>query len=118
MIIFNEIKRDIPIPTITGEVQTVFAPTQPMPTYLISLLVFNEKDFGKTSASVIGDIKISVWARKSLVDQGFATGTLDMAIKVFSELLEIFKNVDESSLPSKIDIFAIPEYSVIKQYSF
>jgi len=103
--------RDIPIPTINDSVQTTFVKTPPMPSYLIGMVVFNKDDFSKITEYGPGDMPVNIWVRNELIDQG-ALDILNMSMNIYSGLLDTFRDVDESSIPPKIDMFIIPEYPV------
>jgi hypothetical protein len=80
--------------------------------FIKAYLVFNKNDFSKKTAKSEQDIEINFWARSSLVDEGFVDGPLELTKDIFNALLDIFSGVDKSALPKKIDVFAIPEYTV------
>ena len=82
-----------------------------------------------------GNVPIRIWARTRLHGENLTLPCLDLAVKVFNGLQDIFRNVDRASIPPKIgknlinfaflcmlrikikfkifkDIFAIPDYPV------
>lgn len=78
------------------------------------MVVFNTDDFVSESLYLPGDIRLRVWTRKEFAND--ALDVLNMTERIFEYgLMEIFKNVDETALPSKIDMFIIPEYPVTKK---
>ena len=83
-------------------VKTNFVKTPPMPPQLIAYLVFNSSDFKMVEKMADGNVPIRIWTRSRLYDEGLATPTLDVAVKVFNALQDIFRNVDRSSIPPKI----------------
>lgn len=47
-----------------------------------------------------------------MIQEGFADAPLTEAVSVFNALLDYFADVDKSSLPTEVNIFAMPEYPV------
>ena len=45
---------------------------------------------------------MSLWARKQYIDGGFGQDPLEMSVKIFDVLDDIFHGVDAKALPSKI----------------
>ena len=84
-----------------------------MATSNLAIVVFYEKDFKSISSQTASGIPINVWARNHYIDEGQANIALDMALKIFNELEDIFSGVKKDSLPAKIDIFALPDYPVM-----
>lgn len=74
------------------------------------MVVFNTDDFVSETLYLPGDIRLNVWARKEFAND--ALDLLNMTEKIFEGLMDIFRDVDESALPTKIDMFLIPEYPV------
>lgn len=82
-----------------------------MPTSLIGIVVFYSKDIKYVSSTTKSGIPVKVWSRNHFIDENQTDLALEMTVKIFNELEEIFKNVS-SSLPEKIDVIAIPDYPV------
>ncbi len=94
------------------EIDSQFEKTERMATSKLGIVVFYEKDFKKISNQTASGIPLNIWARNHYIDEDQADIALDMCIKIFNELEDIFKGVKKDSLPAKIDIFAIPDYPV------
>lgn len=77
------------------------------------MVVFDTEDFVSETLYLPGDIRLNIWVRKEYAEDGL--DILNMAEKIFEALMEIFKDVDETALPPKIDMFIIPEYPVRKK---
>ena len=105
-------KNEEPLPGVNGSIQTQFNLTQPMPPYMMAFVVCDKEDFDFDMSLANNNIPIRIWARKRYVDRKYTRAALELTTKIFNGLQDIFKNVDPSSLPEKIDIFAIPDYSV------
>ena len=84
-----------------------------MPTNMMAYIVFKDEDFKSVESMSVNNIPVRLWARSNLVDKGLAKASLDLSVKIYDQLLDIFKNVNPNALPEKIDIFAIPDYPVI-----
>ena len=70
----------------------------------MAYVVFKDSDF-KLVQEMAGpdyDIPIRVWTRSNLAAKGLSLPVLDMTVKIFNELLDIFRNVDPTSIPPKI----------------
>jgi hypothetical protein len=103
----------------------VFETTPPMPTYYIALSAFNPNDFGfvtmNTTRSNIPVVfhsysrsflikafrlyfllQVSLWARKQYIEGGFGQDPLEMSVKIFDALDDIFRGVGAKALPPKI----------------
>ena len=73
-----------------------------MPTQLIAFIVFNTTDFKVMEKKADNDIPIRIWTRSRLNEEGLAEPALDLTIRIFNGLQDIFRNVDRRSLPPKI----------------
>jgi len=96
----------------TGFITTEFEMTEKLSTFLIGISVFYDIDITSVASTTNSGIPVQIWARKNFIDEGQADMGLEMTVKIFDQLQAIFKNVDNSSLPKKIDIIAIPDYPV------
>ena len=79
---------------------------------MLAIVVFYANDIKNVSSQTTSGIRINVWARNHFIDEGQADLALEMAVKIFNQLEDIFSRVNRNSLPVKIDIFAIPDYPV------
>ena len=86
--------------------------TPMLPSSLIGVAVFYEKDFKSIDAKTKSGIPVRVWARNHFVDEGQVDAALDMVGGLFNALEEIFSDVSKDALPAKIDVLAIPDYPV------
>lgn len=100
----------MPSQGVNNSIQTTFYPTNPLPSYLIGMVVFNKDDFVRETLYLPGDIRLNLWVRPEFKDEGL--DVLNMTEKIFEQLMDIFSGVDESSNPSEINMFIIPEYPV------
>lgn len=93
-------------------ITTKFEITEKMPTSMIALTVFYDSDFKSVSGKSQSGIPIKLWARRHFIDENQADIGLDLTIKIFNALEDLFSKVDKKSLPAKIDVLAIPDYPV------
>lgn len=105
-----KIKRDVSYPGVNNSIQTQFTTTRPLPTYLIGMVVFDENDFVSESLLLPGAIDLKLWVRPEFKEEGL--DVLNMTERIFEQLMDIFRDVDDIALPPKIDMFIIPEYPV------
>jgi len=89
-------------PALPNTVQTKFVKTPPMPPQLIAYIVFNTSDFKMEERMADGNVPIRIWARTRLHGENLTIPCLDLAVKVFNGLQDIFRNVDRASIPPKI----------------
>jgi len=55
---------------------------------------------------------VRLWARKQYIEKGYGDAPLNLTIKLFNSLQDIFRNVNKLALPDKIDVFTMPDYPV------
>ncbi|KAF7651509.1 hypothetical protein LDENG_00110130 [Lucifuga dentata] len=86
-------------------IQTSFAPTKIMSTYLLAFIVC---DFGHIRSPPEAEVLIRIWARKKAIEEGQG----DYALNKTGPILTFFENYYNSSYPlSKSDQIALPDFS-------
>ncbi|CAF0970213.1 unnamed protein product [Brachionus calyciflorus] len=95
----------------TGMIKTVFEITPKLPSYLISLSIFDEDDIVPRYSRSSTGRSIRLWSRKELADAGYADDPLVMAVDILNRLESLFEDIIDA-LPRQIDILASPLYPV------
>jgi hypothetical protein len=75
-----------------------------MSPYLMAFVVCDTADFDYDTYLANNNIPIRIWARRRYVDEEYALSTLELTVKIYNQLEDIFRNVDRSSLPAKIGV--------------